>query len=508
MKRVPSPLLAPIVALALCLASALPASPQEGALRAASSFMDSGHWTEDAVRRMAALGVIDGSSALQAGPIPLGEIASYLEAADQRERTTIGAAQTPPLSDLFAEEFPVAEDSGPSGSMRLRGGWSGNRGGLFGGAAVRDPGGAWRYPGPSSAGETLGERLGLDADLAWGRVHGSFNAEHSASGARIHNAYLGVSAGSVDLWFGREAPRFGPGRMGVVVLDSEPTMIGAGVRTRRALNMPGPLSFLGTVRGTVVLSRMARSGSVDAPWFTAARLTLSPNPSVVIGLNRAAIFGGAGNVENVSVANIALMTLGVTGYLGKDSGFENQVASVDVWARSTLGDVPYAVYGELGLDDVGLRIWGAPAVIAGVEVPELPGLERLGLGIEYARFFGSCCGKPPWYRHGDLGEGWTDRGRLLGHPLGGHGSQLGLNWSTWPMGPLTHLGGSVFVRHRGGENLFFPDWRDGSFGGSVRGVVRAAGAVRVRGAAAVERGRGDWQVWTVELAAEVSFGRS
>jgi hypothetical protein len=237
-----------------------------------------------------------------------------------------------------------------------------------------------------------------------------------------------------------------------------------------------------------MVARLPRNGPVEHPWFLASRVTLSPHPDIAIGLNRAAIFGGEDELS-ITPWRVLLMLLGRPDYPGKDSDFENQVASVDVLWRLRVADLPLAVHGEWGTDDTGFSFWHVPGVRAGFELPSA------GLGVEGVYFGGQAYGYPPWYRHGALSEGWTERGRLLGHPLGGHGKEAALMYQQ--VGQRLIGQARVYARQRGEDNLFAPTRAGNSVGGSV-GLLFAHGGFQVEANAEGERGDG-WRAATMRM---------
>jgi hypothetical protein len=198
------------------------------------------------------------------------------------------------------------------------------------------------------------------------------------------------------------------------------------------------------------------------------------------------------------------MLFGLTSQLGKDSGYENQVASIDVSTHVTLAGLPLSAYSELGVDDVGFSMFSTAAFLAGLELASVPGMDALSFGFEHARIPHSCCGHPPWYRHGDLGDGWTDRGRLLGHALGGHGSEWTVS-GTLASAPV-QMQARLFARERGEENLFAPDRAGSSAGGSMRLSLPLGRHVLLRAAAITEHGRTGWEDWSADLGVRLLLG--
>ena len=477
-------------------------------------------WSRLALRRMAGLGLIDAGAALQAWPMRRSRVRDLFTAASERAgsaavtvlprphadpqstpatTTSSTARLTEAMHASFLREHPPAPVAAIVANARVRSGRIDQAGRLLGGVSTRSAGGAWEYGGPVPAPQSDGAFIGLDADVAW-RI-GLGAALRSSSRGSVDDAHLALAAGPLDILAGRMPLTLGVGRSGGIVLSPERAFDGVALRTSWPLRMPGPLRFLRDLRGTLLISRLERSGPVDAPWFGAAALGLAPTRNLHIGLQRAAMFGGAGNVQSLSARNLLFLLAGMTSQGGKDSGFENQVASVDVWARFTSFGIPFAVYGELGVDDVGFTLFSTAAFIAGLELPALPGVPALSVGVEHARFPHSCCTHPPWYRHGDLAEGWTDRGWLLGHPLGGEGSEWALHWSAAL--PRVWLSGRAFTRHRGEENLFAPVRTGRAWGGALRVDAPFAQRLGVNAAFAWERGHGGWDHWSVELAARL-----
>jgi hypothetical protein len=476
---------------------------------AAGPYMPIDHWTRDAIRRLAALGLVDAGDALRTWPIRRSEVRSILRsAADQSASPAIRETAGRELHH-FDREFPaVVQEAGgvndsavPAIEVRAMTGWSGNAGTLLGGTAFRGPEGRWNYPGPVARASVRTVFAGGELDVTWRGLAVTASGSGTTDSGHIDRLYAAMVAGPVDIWIGRRELASGTGRTGSIVLSPDVPFDGAGMRTARAIDLPG---FLGSARAALLLARTSRSGNVERPWFSAATLTVAPSASFRIGFNRAVIFGGDGNVESLSARNLVLMLFGITGQLGKDSGFENQVASIDIWTRTRLAGLPLSLYGEVGVDDVGFSLLSTAALLAGIEVPAMPGYNALAMGIEYARFPRSCCGHPPWYRHGDLADGWTDQGRLLGHPLGGEGSEVSLNWSI--VSDAARFAGLWFVRTRGEENLFAPDRTGTSAGAAARVDAPLSSRLSLRARLGAERGSSGWTAWDSRLALDVILG--
>lgn len=492
-----------VTALVVALALVAPAAPVAAQRIAAEPYVSADHWSRHALQRLAGLGLIDAQAGLDAWPLRRDEVRALLEraAAPEPEPAREGVAAAPAVARdalaAFEAEQPRPGVAPAAASARLRTGWAGERGALRGGTSVRGAGGAWEYPGPVAVAAERGALGGASLDAAAGTFGVAASASFAGS-ASLEEAYGTVRLGALDMWAGRRSLGFGATRGGSAVLGPPHRADALGVRTAQAVRLP----LLGSVRGALFVSRLARSGAVERPWFTAATLRFAPSRDVTIGLHRATLFGGADNPEPLSPRNLAWMLFGLTGQFGKDSGFENQVASVDAWARLDVG-VPLVVYGEVGADDVGFTFWKTASLVAGAELPSLPFARALSVGIEHAHFPPSCCGHPPWYRHGDLGEGWTDEGRPLGHPLGGAGSEWTLDAGV--LARTVQAEGRLSLRRRGDENLFAPARAGRSLGGSLELTIPVAAGVRLRGSGAGEAGDG-WSAWSIRVGADWRVG--
>jgi hypothetical protein len=143
--------------------------------------------------------------------------------------------------------------------------------------------------------------------------------------------------------------------------------------------------------------------------------------------------------------------------------------------------------------------------VLGVEIPALPGLPELGLGLERTTFAASCCGNPIWYRHWSFRHGWTDDGRLLGHPLGGHGSE----WLTYARADLfearVHLDLRLFARDREVENVLAPERIGRSRGGQLGVEGRLASGLGIFFQGLLEDGDTGWRESAVRVGAQFIF---
>jgi hypothetical protein len=192
-------------------------------------------------------------------------------------------------------------------------------------------------------------------------------------------------------------------------------------------------------------------------------------------------------------------------HAGAGSELDNQVVAFDLHYRPPLGALPLAVYAEWGMEDSAGAWYNVPGMVLGVEVPALPGVPALAVGLERTSFGSSCCGNPIWSRHWIFRQGWTDDGRLLGHPLGGHGSE----WLSYARADLfearLHLDLRLFARDRGEESLLAPERMGRSRGGRLGVEGRLASGLGVFFLGGLEEGDAGWRESMVRVGGQIVF---
>lgn len=509
------------------------AAGQPAVVDFASPFVPADHWSIDAVRRLAAFGLIGSTDYDRANRTPtLRQVARALAAAaaaaderagsaagsaasahpaaraDARTRSDAAPARTGVASrdaalrlarayrDRFREEFPATTralaDSLRDGLRRLdgsvRAGLIVREGRVLAGAGYEND---EDWSGPVALGDVQSAAVSTRLAAAFFPSL-AVVVVPARDGERwtLAEGYATVVWRSLGIWAGRRTIGFSSAHSGGIVLDSRVPFDGAGIYLSDPVTLPWFLDVLGPIHLETFLTQVDESGPVDRPWMWSSRAALAPHPRLEIGIVRAAMFGGEG--ENaLSLRNLAYVIIGK--HAGAGSQFDNQIIALDVWYRPPLGDVPLTAYLQWGFEDSAGAWRDTPGIVAGVEVAGLPGLPELALGIERASFSASCCGNPIWYRHWWFDGGWTDGGVPLGHPLGGHGSE----WLGWGRADLDaariRLVGSLFLRDRGEENLFAPDRAGRSFGGAAGLALRLAPRFELDIHGAIETGADGWK---------------
>jgi hypothetical protein len=484
--------------------SAAPAPSQAQAARPAfaSAFVPSHHWATHAARRLSAMGITDRAFAWGDGSITAREVGLALWDAWNR-----ADGLQPGDRDLvigywerFRMEFPetAALLDTPEAA-----GLFGTEGSAVAGFAV--------HRGRVSAGRATGEAredfsdpIPLDnvADVGFdGRIAGHLGRHVAAEiGAERRNGdwRLGESYGvlawkKLSVWGGRRAPRFGPGQGGGLLFNGAVAFDGGGFSFTEPIRLPWILRHVGAIRAEMFLSRIDSSAAIRHPWVMGARVSLSPHPRVLLAVNQAAMFSGEG-LPPFTWRNFKEMFFS-HGVNVAGTEFENGLASAEVRVRPPL-PLPMVLYMEWAADDNHAAWSRFPGVLVGIELPSVPGLPALDVGVEHTSFArpcnDSCVYYATWYRHYLFKDGWTVHREPIGHPLGGHGYEWRA-FGRWdePGGTL-RLSGHVFLRQRGSYNIFAA-----TRGGRSHGAIAAAELLlndrlllRVDGA--LERGSRDW----------------
>jgi hypothetical protein len=234
---------------------------------------------------------------------------------------------------------------------------------------------------------------------------------------------------------------------------------------------------------------------VRRPLLFAARVHAQPHARLDFGATRAAVFGTMDG-SRLTVRDYLEVLIGANLAGGRA---DDQVAALDARWRPPLAQ-PVELYGEWGMHDIDLGVlFDVPGFTAGVRLPRVPLLHGAGLSLEHTRIARACCGNPPWYHHFELANGWVTNGRLLGHPLGGHGHQwrAAAILDAYPTVPL--LEASLIRRERAAENLFAPTRAGSSWVISMNANALLGSRMSADVDAFVERGS-DWSEQRIVLS--------
>jgi hypothetical protein len=498
----------------LLTATAAPAAARQSgdhAVRGVAPFLPATHWSATAARRLHALGLVppDFDPGLRARSAA--EVLDMLRHAAREAPDSGTTALVAAYRARFDAEYHLfgAERGRPSvASLAASAGIVVDEGRVLGGVGFRD--GDWT--GARAVADLRSPEFRMAGAAALGQVIATgFDVAAREEGIVLDEAYLGLGLSALGLWAGRRAPGYGTGAGGAIVLSGAVPFTGVGAQLNRGVWLPGFLRVLGPVRLEGFVARAdnmhKEGGAADEPfrpYFGAGRISGSPgHRRITLAASRGAMFGGEGN-SPVTFGNFARMFFGM--HAGDVGEFHHEVFAVDATYRPPLGSLPLLLRLEWAMDDAAGMYHRAPALTWGIEAGALPGLPLVGLGFERTLFSGCFdCRNTLWYRNWYFREGWTHGGRLLGHPLGGHGREHRLH--TAVESPSGRFGFDAEIRHRQRreENLLVPQRRGSST--LLGGRLRWNGANRTFIDLAAEREQGalGWSETGLEIRAGYRF---
>jgi hypothetical protein len=437
----------------------------------ASALLSRDHWSLAALRRIDASAPEFAGSEFGGNTFSQREVAARLRAAVARLPDSVAWGRLArAYLERFEEEFPRTDET-PVTRARLTG--AAVSAGLLGAEGRARPGNGWFIDEDWTGAQPLEDLASPWASFALSgalhrRLAGQLSARADGRYKTLDHSHALVRAGAIEVWAGRRAPGFGPGFTGIV-LGGNTQINAAGLLIRSPLRLPWLLRYLGPLRFETFLSRFPQNGRVQEPWFWAARGSVQPLRQVTLGINRAAIFGGAGNPFRL----IDVLEMMAGGYGGEGGEFENQVVSVDL--RIVVPEaLPFELNVEWGSDD-GAGMWyRAPALNVGLRMHALPVAPAAFGAFEWTLF----SGKPPnrntyWYRNVFFRGSWSLGETPLGHPLGGHGHEYNVRLGTDLLDARLRLQANVYARDRGAENIYAPERAGRSVGWGGHGVWRA-----------------------------------
>lgn len=475
----------------------------------ASPFLPSSHWAVAAARRLASLDLAnpdfgwgDGSLTILA----VGRVLHDAPAIAQRKHHELE-----PLASgywlQFAREFPLTAATVQQRPARrdadLAEGWV---------AAGYSAASGRIHPvrsldrtrenvdGPFPRSDLSEAALSTNLGFTIGRyIAGSLSPEHRDGDWGLREGYALLDVKKIGIWGGRYAPTFATGEGGGIVLNGTASFTGGGLTLTEPIRLPWIFRYIGAIRYETFLSRLDSNATIPRPWFFATHASISPHPRVLIGVTQAFMFGGDG-VAPFTWNNFKEMFL-THGLQSAGTEFENGLASGEIRFRPPIPRVPLTLYMEWGADDNHAAWTLFPGRVFGAQIPAVPGIPALSLGLEHAGFSRPCTGcdgchceyYATWYRHYLFKDGWTVDRQPIGHPLGGEGGEW-LAYGTWhDPASRFRFDARAFRRNRGSYNLYSPDREGHSTGGQVSTVYRASSNVDLLMRGALEDGEAGWR---------------
>lgn len=244
-----------------------------------------------------------------------------------------------------------------------------------------------------------------------------------------------TESGKLRFVLGRDPLAWGPSVHSNLLLSTNARPLDQlRVETSSPVFLPGPLSRIGGIRGAVFLAHLDDPGrAVADPWILGHRATLAPSRWLVVGATRTILLGGTGNRFDAGLDSVwNLITAGDANDAVSENETDHRMSldwSLVLWPlfERVPGIDGGRFYGEYGGEDA-LRGFppspSAPAITLGIELTAGPILAR-------AEGSSNVDDTALWYTHWIYVDGYTYRGRVIGHPMGGDSRSLhvDLEWS-------------------------------------------------------------------------------
>lgn len=237
---------------------------------------------------------------------------------------------------------------------------------------------------------------------------------------KLKKGYALLNLGREEFLFGNESAWWGPGGNGALLLSNNAEPVNM---VKISNSMPYDIFGVG-FRGTFFISRLEEDRrDVQSPILYGVRLDLKPCRFLEMGLAKTAIFGGKGRNENFGTFLRSLTGAGENPDTTDINEPGDQRAGYDVKLVLPFKYQPLVLYTEGAGEDQGGVFPSKWAYIYGVYLPRVANLERLELWGEYANtWVPSSPGV--WYSHHIYTQGYTFKGRIIGHYIGNNAKDL------------------------------------------------------------------------------------
>lgn len=251
-------------------------------------------------------------------------------------------------------------------------------------------------------------------------LENSYTQAESHFGTRYSKLALQLFA--FELSVGRQSLWWGRGKHGSLVLSNNAKPLDMlRITNPSPIMLPWFFRLLGPTRLDVFWSRLEAQRTVAEPYFAGMRIDVKPVPWFELGLSRCVIFGGKGRPDIDASEFITILGGKNLNGIGDTS---NSVAAVDF-----LVHLPWLwnaeLYGEVGGEDEAGAWIAKNAYIGGLYLPVIESSESVSLRLEHADLSNSV-----WYRHSLYRSGYTYKGKILGHHVGGGAKDwyIALDW--------------------------------------------------------------------------------
>ncbi len=279
------------------------------------------------------------------------------------------------------------------------------------------------------AGLQMSARLGDSLILS---LNPEYRLDERGSGDGIKTGYIAAEAGNFSLQVGKDSMWWGSGAHGgLIMTDNAKPLEMIKASAQRPFLLPWIFGRMGLFKPTVFLARLEKERSHSNPNLLGMRLDFKPTDRFQIGFNRVFMFGGEGR-RSLSASEWLKVFIASDSSEHTGSPIDgNQIASIDA-SYVYVNDSRYLpfsgvkLYTEWGAEDSSgdTKTPSGRANIYGAYIDEPAWLGDVDLRVEWANTARSARYGPQWYYHGTYYPGYTYKGAVIGHHMGGDSKDL------------------------------------------------------------------------------------
>jgi len=241
-----------------------------------------------------------------------------------------------------------------------------------------------------------------------------------------HKIYMKLNLGLFELQIGKDSLWWGQGYHGTLIMtnNAKPLKF-IKISNPTPIHFPWIFSYLGACKGTFFVSKLGKDRVIKEPKLFAIRANFKPHPLLELGGSGIIMAEGEGRPKLQLKDILTFIKLEHLYKNGQDAA--NQIMALDARLR-----IPVLrnteIYCEYGGEDTGGTLLGIGdiAYLWGVYVPRVTNDGKTQIRIEYANTVRREpeSGIVGWYHHGIWQSGYTNKGFILGHHMGGDSEDI------------------------------------------------------------------------------------
>jgi len=269
------------------------------------------------------------------------------------------------------------------------------------------------------------------------------NATPATSQFQLLDAYAGLNFSNWQLTFGQQSVYWGPSRMGALNFSNNalPMRMIQLSRTTPFV-LPWIFRFFGPMRVDMYFGNMEGHQFPPNPIFHGEKFSFMPLPNLEVGFSRTVVMGGLG--RPLTLGSVWNSYTSVTTIANENPSNDpgKRTAGFDASYRIPLPRYPLSFYlDSLATDNTSpWADWRRAGINTGVYMPKLPGVNKLDLRVEGAYTdvpFPEPAGNFIYY-DGFYHDLYTNKGQLIGNPLGRDGKAIQA-WSRYWIDSRTNI---------------------------------------------------------------------